>query len=47
MGLLKPHLDDLACRANKAIFLMNRKLNVKFIPQKLAILLFDMLICPI
>ena len=26
---------------------MNRKLNIKFIPKKLAILLFDMLICPI
>ena len=46
-GSFKPHLDDLACRANKAIFLMNRKLNIKFIPKKLAILLFDMLICPI
>ena len=46
-GSFKPHLDDLACWANKAIFLMNCKLNIKFIPKRLAILLFDMLICPI
>ena len=26
---------------------MNRKLNIKFIPKKLSLLLFDMLICPI
>ena len=43
----KAHLSELACKANKAIFLMNRKLNIKFISNKLSLLLFDMLICPI
>ena len=46
-GSFKAHLSELACKANKAIFLMNRKLNIKFIPKKLSLLLFDMLICPI
>ena len=46
-GSFKSHISELACKANKEIFLMNRKLNIKFIPKKLSLLLYDMLICPI
>ena len=34
-GSFKAHLSELAGKTNKAIFLMNRKLNIKFIPKKI------------
>ena len=45
-GSFKPTLDDLSCKATKAINAMNCKLNIKFLPIKTALKLFTSLISP-
>ena len=46
-GSFKPTLDDLRCKAIKAIYAINRKLNLNCLPIKSAIKLFTALISPI
>ena len=46
-GSFKPTLDDLSSKATKAIYVMNCKLNIKFLPIKTALKLFTSLISPI
>ena len=45
-GSFNPTVDDLSCKATKAIYAMNRKLNINFLPTKTALKTFY-LISPI
>ena len=42
-----PALGDLSCKAKRAIYAMNSKINIRFLSTKTLIRLFDSLICPI
>ena len=42
-----PALTDLSCKARRAIYFMNSKINIRFLSIKSLIKLFDSLICPI
>ena len=46
-GSFKPTFGDLSCKATKAIYAMNRKLNINLLPAKTALKLFRSLISPI
>ena len=46
-GNFTPTLNDLSCRANKAIYTINSKMNIKFLSPKILLKLFDSMICPI
>ena len=46
-GNFTPTLNDLSCRANKAIFAINSKMNIKFLSPKMLLKLFDSMICPL
>ena len=46
-GSFSPTLTDLSCKARRAIYFMNSKINIRFLSIKSLIKLFDSLICPI
>ena len=46
-GNFTPTLNDLSCRANKAIYTINSKMNIKFLSPKILLKLFDSMISPI
>ena len=46
-GSFLPALGDLSCKAKRAIYSMNSKINIRFLSIKTLIRLFDSLICPI
>ena len=46
-GSFTAALDDLSCKAKRAIYAMNSKINIRFLSVKTLLRLFDSLICPI
>ena len=46
-GSFSPTLTNLSCKARRAIYSMNSKINIRFLSIKSLIKLFDSLICPI
>ena len=46
-GSFSPALEDLSCKAKRAIYAMNSKMNLRFLSIKSQIKLFDSLVCPI
>ena len=46
-GSFTTALDDLSCKAKRAIYAMNSKINIRFLSVKTLLKLFDSLICPI
>ena len=46
-GMFTPTLSELSCKANKAIYAMRQKINIRFLSIKTQLKLFDSLISPI
>ena len=46
-GSFLPSLEDLSCKAKRAIYAMNSKINLRFLSIKTQLNLFDRLVCPI
>ena len=46
-GSFAPALNDLTCKAKRAIYALNSKINIRFLSVKTLLKLFDSLICPV